>query len=237
LHEKTERFLRYNFKELLQKNESASFNKAVYDSKKILLRQTASHIISVKDNSGIVFDRTIIAILNDSSVIESDYLVCILNSKYYKYLYTQKVLEAGKVFPQVKLAYLKDLPFPVAPKEAQKPFIAHAQKMLTLTKQLNETRTAFIDYFRGKFALQKITRNLENWHTLEFADFIKELAKQKVSLSSTDEFDFKPLFDREKKACVELQAQITQTDTEIDKMVYALYGLSEEEIRVVDGLI
>jgi hypothetical protein len=72
---------------------------------------------------------------------------------------------------------------------------------------------------------------------LEFADFIKELGKQKVSLSSTYEFDFKPLFDREKKACVDLQAQITKTDEEIEKMVYALYGLSEEEIRVVENIV
>ena len=107
---------------------------------------------------------------------------------------------------------LQELSIPQIPLAKQAPFITHAQKMLYLTRELNEKRTAFIDYFRGKFALQKITRNLESWHTLEFADFIKELGKQKVSLFSTDEFDFKPLFDREKLACVDLQAQIIKTD-------------------------
>ena len=32
----------------------------------------------------------------------------------------------------------------------------------------------------------------------------------------------------------ELKSQITQTDTEIDAMVYELYGLSEDEVRVVE---
>ena len=32
------------------------------------------------------------------------------------------------------------------------------------------------------------------------------------------------------------QRQIDATDTEIDALVYALYGLTEEEIRIVEGL-
>ncbi|MBK6408868.1 MAG: hypothetical protein IPH00_12290 [Flavobacteriales bacterium] len=32
-----------------------------------------------------------------------------------------------------------------------------------------------------------------------------------------------------------LQAQINKTDREIDALVYALYGLTEEEVRVVEG--
>jgi len=32
-----------------------------------------------------------------------------------------------------------------------------------------------------------------------------------------------------------LQADILRTDREIDGVVYGLYGLSEEEIRIVEG--
>ena len=32
-----------------------------------------------------------------------------------------------------------------------------------------------------------------------------------------------------------LQAQIDATDRQIDRLVYALYGLSEDEVRVVKG--
>ena len=32
-----------------------------------------------------------------------------------------------------------------------------------------------------------------------------------------------------------LQRQIESTDAQIDKLVYALYGLTEEEIRIVEG--
>lgn len=32
-----------------------------------------------------------------------------------------------------------------------------------------------------------------------------------------------------------LERQIVQVDVEIDQRVYALYGLTEEEIKIVDG--
>ena len=35
----------------------------------------------------------------------------------------------------------------------------------------------------------------------------------------------------------QLQRQITATDAEIDRLVYALYGLSEDEIKIVEGAV
>jgi hypothetical protein len=42
------------------------------------------------------------------------------------------------------------------------------------------------------------------------------------------------LFEENKKKALELKAEIDQTDKEIDQMVYELYGLSEEEIAIVE---
>ena len=42
-------------------------------------------------------------------------------------------------------------------------------------------------------------------------------------------------FQKEKNKAVEINNQIAATDTEIDKMVYELYGLSEEEIKIVEN--
>ena len=42
-------------------------------------------------------------------------------------------------------------------------------------------------------------------------------------------------FESYQRGLLDLQAQIDSTDREIDRMVYALYGLSEEEIVVVES--
>ncbi len=38
-----------------------------------------------------------------------------------------------------------------------------------------------------------------------------------------------------KKELAELKEQIEKTDREIDRMVYELYGLTEDEVRIVEG--
>lgn len=43
------------------------------------------------------------------------------------------------------------------------------------------------------------------------------------------------LFEENKKKVLELKAEIDKTDREIDRMVYALHGLTEEEIRIVES--
>ncbi len=213
-------------------------NPKIFEQPKILIRETGDRIIATYDENNFYIMSSLYNCIPKDENYNLLYLLPLLNSKLFNFI--MKLLcfdKTAGAFTKARIFHYYNLPIKIIPPTEQTPLITHAQKMLDLTKQLNDKSKAFVDYFRGKFALQKITRNLESWHTLEFADFIKELGKQKVSLSSTDEFDFKPLFDREKKVCVDLQAQITKTDAEIDKMVYTLYGLSEEEIGVVEGLV
>jgi hypothetical protein len=55
-----------------------------------------------------------------------------------------------------------------------------------------------------------------------------------LPLTKKDEFEWMELFEENKMKVLELKTQIDQTDREIDRMVYALYGLTEEEIAIVE---
>ncbi len=48
------------------------------------------------------------------------------------------------------------------------------------------------------------------------------------------EEEWEKYFNQEKKKATEIKEKIDATDKEIDRMVYALYGLTEEEIRIVE---
>ncbi|MFA6742043.1 MAG: hypothetical protein WCR78_11220 [Arcobacteraceae bacterium] len=48
--------------------------------------------------------------------------------------------------------------------------------------------------------------------------------------------DRKTLFKNDKKEVLEIQSQINQTDKEINEMVYKLYNLTEDEIKIMEGL-
>ena len=101
-----------------------------------------------------------------------------------------------------------------------------------------------------KFKIQKFSNKLQDWHDLNFGKFIKELnkaikatnkerAKENLELvpelSKKDEFEWMELFEENKKKAQELHAQIATTEKEIDQIVYELYELTEEEIRIVEA--
>ena len=98
----------------------------------------------------------------------------------------------------------------------------------------------FILFFSKQFKLQKLPKKLQNWHELEFIDFIKELNKtiKKVSgekLSKMNEMEWMEVFESKKAEAQNLKTEIDTTDNEIDQMVYELYGLNEEEIAIVEN--
>ena len=110
--------LRKEYKNLLKDNESTYYNKEIMNSReKLIWRQTAPFFIGTILRGKIYFGNTIQAgIIKDSFAnrISYEYLCGLLNSKYLRYLYENKVRETGKVFPQVKLEKLGPLPIIIA---------------------------------------------------------------------------------------------------------------------------
>ena len=43
-------------------------------------------------------------------------------------------------------------------------------------------------------------------------------------------------FEQEKQKALAIKNGIDKTDKEIDQMVYQLYGLTDEEIKIVEGI-
>ena len=70
---------------------------------------------------------------------------------------------------------------------------------------------------------------------MEFADFLKELKKQKITLKLIEQDEWEEYFNSYRSACLELNKQIAETDKEIDLRVYKLYGLTYDEVLIVDA--
>lgn len=111
---KTDKYLRGNFKKILKKNETVYFNQNIMEKpKKLLWRQTADRPICAIGNKTYFANTLQAGLLTDKSFdlgISMEYLCCIMNSTWFRYLYLKKVMEKGRVFPQVKLTYLREMP-------------------------------------------------------------------------------------------------------------------------------
>lgn len=185
--------------------------------------------------------------INNSSFMITNvdkFLSVWLNSKvfdFYKrlnFVAYGDAAEAGRV----KLDYNKmvNVPIPVLTDEQKQPFIEKADLMLSLHKELNTLKDNFLKFIISQFDLQTTSKKLDNWNLLDPKQFITELKKnlkteKKQDLSKSDELRWFTLFSEQKAGTDIIQTQINQTDTEINKMVYELYGLTEEEIKIVEG--
>lgn len=132
-------------------------------------------------------------------------------------------------------AITERIPIPSASLEDQQPFIASADQMLSFIEQLQQKRQRFLRRLQENLGVQKVTAALERFDEQDFKAFVAELKKQKISLSLAQQDEWEEYFSQYKADCNALSAQIAATDKEIDRMVYELYGLTEDEIKVVEG--
>ena len=107
--------------------------------------------------------------------------------------------------------------------------------MLLLKKEIIDTSFKFQRTIQRKFELDELPKKLQDWYLLSYPEFIKELAKKKVKLSLSQEAEWEDYFMQESKKALELKATIDATNKAIDAMVYEMYGLSEEEIKIVEN--
>ena len=116
-----------------------------------------------------------------------------------------------------------------------KEFGDKAKALLQRTTELHELNHKFLMLLQSKLEIEKVSRNLQNYHDLEFKDFLKELKNTKMQLGLSEEAEWMQYFNEQKKKAQELKSDINRVDAEIDQMVYELYGLTGEEIRIVEG--
>jgi hypothetical protein len=234
LADKTSRYVRRNI--MLHNNERVILNEAYFKIKpKLLWRQTASYPVTVIDTKGVWFGRSIQAGIIKKEyrkTVSYEFLCALLNSKYLRHLYTNIVKEEGRIFPQVKLEKLKTLPV-IIPKN-QKPYIAFVNKIIILHTDLLTRRQRFLRRLTGNFTKLKITETLEQFDELDFNQFLAELWKQKIKVVFKKQDELEEYFIPSQTECRDIMKQIADTDTKIDKMVYELYGLSEEEIKIIE---
>ena len=176
--------------------------------------------------------------INAPSVIfptDNKALLALINSKLIWYFLTSICVVRSGGYIEVKPQYFEQIPIPDIELNNEHPLAAKAESNIKTTKQLQEASQKFQRSIERKFELTELSNKLQEWYQLSYAEFVKELAKKKKKLSPSDEAEWETYFLQEQKKAQELKANIDATDKEIDQMVYELYELTEEEIRIVEG--
>jgi type I restriction-modification system DNA methylase subunit len=211
----------------------------LFETKKLIVRKTGDRFVVAKDESNLYFDTLVHGIYQNNEEFTLDYLLAILNSKPATYIYRILHDIKGKVFAKISLDKLAAFPIPKPASEIRIQIELLAVNLTSNLSELYKIRNKFTNYFSGQYKLGKLTKKLENWHELPFANFIIELNKAiktagQTPLTKKDEFEWLDLFEENKAKAQIQKVQIETTEKAIDKMVYELYGLSAEEIKIVE---
>ena len=171
-----------------------------------------------------------------------EYLTALINSQLMSFYHRKQFLEEFKDrFQKILIKDAKEFPIRIISFEEQQAFVLKVQQVIKLTAQSRDFIEKFIKYFSVKLSIQELSRKLQNWHELEFGEFIKELNKAirksgVEKLSKMDEMDWMEVFETKKAEVQAIKLGIDKTDKQIDQMVYKLYDLTEEEIKIVEGV-
>lgn len=160
------------------------------------------------------------------------YLLVLLNSKLTKFWLKEKGKMQGDIF-QVDITPITSIPLIIVSKD-QEAFISLSEKMLSLNRELQDLSQKFQRMLLRKFDLEKLSTKLQEWYLLDFSDFIKELKRLKIKLSLSQESEWEEYFLEEKSKAIAIDSEIKNTDKEIDSMVYRLYDLTDEEIKIIE---
>lgn len=163
------------------------------------------------------------------------YILAILNSKLVAFIMREHAISRRGGYLEYKTQYLEQLPFKELDLKNKEEFVRQADQMLSLNTELHTLTSAFHRTLQRHFGLEEISTKLQNWYQLSYGEFVKELQKKKVKLTLAQEAEWEPYFLAEVAKAQELKRTIDVTDREIDRMVYELYGLTEEEIAIVEG--
>lgn len=208
----------------------------MFQRNKILIRKTGSEIVAALDRSGNYYEQSLFSYgVNDETKYALEFILAILNSHLANYLLKANAFSKKDTFPQIRLHWLKEFPIKTPPFETQKPFI---EKVNCITKSLSkfrELQVSLMDFLQSKFDIEKLSKKLQAWYELDFKEFLKELRKAKVTLGLAEEAEWMKYFNEQKQKAEQLKTEISRIDKEIDQVVYELYGLTEEEIKVVEG--
>jgi type I restriction-modification system DNA methylase subunit len=164
--------------------------------------------------------------------------IAILNSKVLWFFLTQtgNILRGG--YFRFKTKYLEPFHLPDLTssenKDNAESLSVFANQMFSLNFQLQDKRSRFLRRLSENMEGVKITTTLQTFDQMDFTGFVSELKKQKIKLSLPQQDEWEDYFRQYTDACRQLSDQIAATDREIDLRVYHLYGLTYDEVLIVD---
>jgi type I restriction-modification system DNA methylase subunit len=206
----------------------------LFTKPKIIFIHTAVSPHFYYDTDGIYVNNNAYLITNADQVVSA-----ILNSKVFGFLkiYLFAAFGDAQKGGRSRLNHEKMSRIPIPrehDEETRSKIISAVTEIKDLSYRFYKSFSELNNLLKHKYNIDSLSKKLESWYELSFGDFLQELKKKKVILTLSEEAEWMPYFEEKKAKVTDLRIQIDRIDAEIDQMVYQLYGLTEDEIAIVE---
>ncbi|MDR1485361.1 MAG: N-6 DNA methylase [Planctomycetaceae bacterium] len=190
------------------------------------------------DDKGIIIPgkSTMIILDEKNDITKLRAVMVLLNSKFVIYYIGKKYRGAtynqGVTFTKEMIL---NLPCPKKFNKYINQFAKLSTKREKITPQLIGERIKFSHRIQDNLQGTPITDTLKRFDDLDFTQFVNELTKQKIHIPIKRQNEWEKFFNHSQSKCRNITKQINNIDSEIDQLVYELYGLTEEEIKIIEG--
>ncbi len=209
--------------------------KKYFTEQRILVREIAEHTLFATYTEEEYYNNpSIINIIQSDKRYNLKYILAILNSKLIgSYHYNTSPKAKKGLFPKILVKDVRGIPIPDISKREQNKLVKKVDEIMELNIKLDNAKESFISLIKSDLKIKQIRKQLKTWYDLEWIQFSKELEKNKAKWNLPKKKEWQTFFINEKKAIIPCINKINRIDKNIDRIIYKLYGLSKDEIKII----
>ena len=199
-----------------------------YSKERVLIRETGSTITCVYLNYEILSTRSLYSILPINE-ISPKYIISLLCSKLIQFYYVSEFMAETNVFPKIRIAQVKNIPIKEISLEEQQPFIYLVDKILAKKEMVGQS--SVID--NDKSNIDNVQGEIKNYTkqagmpVLPNGNETKQARMPVLPNGNETKQAGMPVLPNDNDSTAE--------EREIDMLVYKLYDLTDEEIKIIEG--
>ena len=161
------------------------------------------------------------------------FILAILNSKLMDYYYRFIGRKKGTNY-EYFVEPLEKIPIKKISNNSQKQFICEANELLKLYETYFNVQNGFLNQLESNFKI-KTTKKTNDSFQMSFSELLKELKKQKIHVSYSEQELLDDGFSKCKKIIIQIDKKIKKKISEIDSMVFDLYEITNDEKQLIDS--
>lgn len=206
----------------------------VYNRTRLVIRQIGVTPIVGVCEKGILTSNTLYNVFEKNDKSNLMYILGILTSNFIKYYWLSNYYDKKQLFPKIKKYQIMQLPIPNISITQQGSLIDLVDIVLLKNKELQNLFNKFFRLLQGDFKDIEINNSIKSCFESDWGNFQKVFKKQKISLLGVLKDDWADRFNRYKTDIDNIKSVIADTDKKIDTLVYQLYGLTDDEIKIIE---